>query len=69
MLGKMLIHYCKVERIGPGGMGDVYLARDTRLGPRRHHQDPAVGHAGRRSRARLGENLAPATEFPAVMVE
>ena len=67
MLGKTLSHYCKVERIGPGGMGDVYLARDTRLGPRRHHQDPAAGHAGRRGRARLGGIHAPATEFPAVV--
>ncbi len=32
MLGKTLLHYEIKERIGKGGMGEVYSARDTKLG-------------------------------------
>ncbi|MBW2726566.1 MAG: serine/threonine protein kinase, partial [Deltaproteobacteria bacterium] len=32
MIGKTLAHYEIVERIGAGGMGEVYRARDTKLG-------------------------------------
>jgi serine/threonine protein kinase len=32
VIGKTLAHYEIVERIGAGGMGEVYRARDTRLG-------------------------------------
>jgi dienelactone hydrolase len=32
MLGKTLAHYEVLEKLGEGGMGAVYLARDTKLG-------------------------------------
>jgi serine/threonine protein kinase len=32
MIGKTLAHYEIENRLGAGGMGEVYRARDTRLG-------------------------------------
>jgi len=32
MTGKQFLHYEIESRLGPGGMGEVYQARDTRLG-------------------------------------
>src|SRR5215204_2907329 len=32
LVGQLVAHYQVLSRLGSGGMGDVYLARDTRLG-------------------------------------
>ena len=31
IVGEMLAHYRVIDRLGSGGMGEIYLAQDTRL--------------------------------------
>jgi serine/threonine protein kinase/Tfp pilus assembly protein PilF len=53
MIGKIVSHYRIIDRLGKGGMGEVYLAEDTNLGRRVAIKFPTLTADGRDFRARF----------------
>jgi serine/threonine protein kinase len=43
MVGQTLAHYKILEKIGSGGMGNVYLSRRHQVGPEGRAEDSADG--------------------------
>ena len=60
MIGKAISHYTIEIKLGEGGMGAVYLTRDTRLGRKKAIKMLSPAVAGVPSRAPRSEDLAGA---------
>jgi len=56
MIGKILGHYAVSTLLGKGGMGDVYKAKDQKLG-NQPHQPPIDNPLRTSGRAKALENL------------
>src|SRR6185295_2395363 len=70
MIGQMLSHYRIVEKLGEGGMGVLYRARDTRLDRSvaiKVLRPEALGNADRRRRLVQEAKAASALNHPHIV--
>jgi TolB-like protein/tRNA A-37 threonylcarbamoyl transferase component Bud32/Tfp pilus assembly protein PilF len=71
VIGRTASHYKILDRLGGGGMGDVYLAEDTRLHRRvalKMLRDSAAGDAPGRARLMREARLASGLNHPGIAV-